>query len=101
MKPFLLFLLLNVPPDSGYSVTGYHYENEVTFCKVEFSFGWAVFQLAGNHIGDVNKMVSEGCLLTKRWGLFFFSEVPGIHYVKKSDSEKIKSALQAQSICER
>lgn len=99
---FLFCFLISLKSFGQTEVIGWHYEAGTTSLQIQFDFDkWAVFQLEGDHIGDVNKMVSQGCVLRKRWGLFFFHPVPGLAYVGQSDSTKIKDALNLKTICNK
>lgn len=105
MKTIILLTLLSIPLCANaqnapsYVITGWHVENGVTYCKIEMDFAWVTFQLRGEHTGDISIMLSEGCALNQRWGLYYFHEVPGLRYVKKGDGEKLKTALGLERLC--
>lgn len=107
MKPLFLTLLLfltlqGFAQDSvSYSITGWHYESGITSMQVQFDFGWCVFLLDGNHVGDQYIMFAQGCNVVKRIGLYHFYPVPGLSYVTTKDEEAIKSALGLQTLCNR
>lgn len=97
----LLIALESSAQDSTYQVLGWHQANGVTFMQVKFSFNsWAVFQLEGNHLGNVPEMI-QGCILTKKWGLYLFSPIPDLSYVTTKDEQQIKQALGLQTLCNR